>query len=332
MISLKTLSLLYAEYGNPSSVLRLVEREIEPLKPGEVLVRMRSCPINPSDLIPIHGAYAHRIKLPAIAGYEGVGEVCLVGEGVPSSLLGQRVLPLRGDGTWQTYVKVPLELIIPVPEGVSDEIAAQAYINPVTALLLSMKCLSVSKGAVVVVNAASSALGRLLIQFSRLYGFHVIAVVRNFRHAATLRELGAIAVVDSTSVGVGGAVMRLTNGTGVDIAIDSVGGVDGEQLLLSVKPHGQLVSVGLLSGTPANWSEIARARGVTIQPFWLRRFVERASREEWHQAFQLVFHLIQAGKLTLMPIAERIPFVDFKRALSADGAPGRFGKVHLMFD
>src|SRR5699024_12403449 len=101
-----------------------------------MLVRMIARPVNPSDLIPIRGAYAHRIALPHIPGYEGVGVVEKVGSAVSQSLVGQRGLPLRGEGTWQEYVQSPVKYAVPVPDSIDDFTAAQMYINPLTAWII----------------------------------------------------------------------------------------------------------------------------------------------------------------------------------------------------
>ncbi|SFQ41462.1 alcohol dehydrogenase catalytic domain-containing protein [Salibacterium halotolerans] len=89
-------SLKYKAFGDPLNELNLCQDAVHPLDPNEVLVEMISSPINPSDLIPIRGAYSHRISLPCIGGYEGVGRIVKVGNQVSPSLINQRVLPLRG--------------------------------------------------------------------------------------------------------------------------------------------------------------------------------------------------------------------------------------------
>ncbi len=87
-------ALCYQQYGAPETVLALHHLPLPPLAPGLVRVQMRYAPVNPSDLIPITGAYRHRTTLPSVAGYEGVGVVVEDStNGRP--LLGQRVLPLR---------------------------------------------------------------------------------------------------------------------------------------------------------------------------------------------------------------------------------------------
>ncbi|PGD60181.1 alcohol dehydrogenase catalytic domain-containing protein [Bacillus wiedmannii] len=101
----------FHKFGNPKDVLQVEYKNIEPLKDNEVFVRMLVRPINPSDLIPITGAYAHRIPLPNIPGYEGVGVVEDVGAGVTRELIGKRVLPLRGEGTWQETFRHLIRLV-----------------------------------------------------------------------------------------------------------------------------------------------------------------------------------------------------------------------------
>ena len=86
----------FYEFGSPLNVLKVENKRIEPPNDHEVLVRMLARPINPSDLIPMRGSYSHRMSLPNIPGYEGVGIVKDVGASVSQSLIGKRVLPLRG--------------------------------------------------------------------------------------------------------------------------------------------------------------------------------------------------------------------------------------------
>ncbi|HZG72590.1 MAG TPA: alcohol dehydrogenase catalytic domain-containing protein, partial [Chondromyces sp.] len=123
----------FYEFGSPKDVLGVESKSIEQPKDNEVLVRMLARPINPSDLIPIRGFYSHRISLPNIPGYEGVGIVEEVGPLVSKNLVGKRVLPLRGEGTWQEFVKTSSEFAIPIPNFIDDFTASQMYINPVTA-------------------------------------------------------------------------------------------------------------------------------------------------------------------------------------------------------
>jgi NADPH:quinone reductase-like Zn-dependent oxidoreductase len=131
---MENLTLWYRRFGEPDSVLQPENAPLGALA-GQLRVRMLFSPVNASDLIPITGAYRHRTPLPAVAGYEGVGVVT----GAPASfkhLVGKRVLPLRGQGTWQRYVDCPAEYAIPVPDAVDSRLAARAYINPLAAQMM----------------------------------------------------------------------------------------------------------------------------------------------------------------------------------------------------
>ena len=114
---------------------RAASPAVPPLAPDLFGYKMRYAPVNPSDLIPITGAYRHRTTLPSVAGCEGVGVVVEDStNGRP--LLGQRVLPLRGAGTWQRYLDIDPRWLVPVAEDIDDILAARGYINPLTAMLM----------------------------------------------------------------------------------------------------------------------------------------------------------------------------------------------------
>ena len=112
-------AIVYDRYGPPAAVLTLKRQPLAPLAGGRVRVRMRFAPVNPSDLIPVTGAYRHRTRLPAVAGYEGLGEVVAAPYGSRLAA-GQRVLPLRGGGTWQRFIDLDETWLVPVPPAHTD--------------------------------------------------------------------------------------------------------------------------------------------------------------------------------------------------------------------
>lgn len=155
-------AIVYDRYGPPAAVLTLKRLPLAPLAGGRVRVRMRFAPVNPSDLIPVTGAYRHRTRLPAVAGYEGLGEVVAAPYGSRLAA-GQRVLPLRGGGTWQRFIDLDETWLVPVPPAVDDLLAARGYINPLTAMLM-LKRWPVA-GKHLVLTAASSSCASLLGQW-----------------------------------------------------------------------------------------------------------------------------------------------------------------------
>jgi len=320
----------FRRFGDPIDVLQVEQDELSSPQSGEILVRMIATPINPSDLIPICGAYRHRISLPAIPGYEGVGVVGDIGQGVSPYLLGKRVLPLRGEGTWQKYVRTSADLAVPVPDFIDDDSACQLYINPITAWLICTEELRLKPDDVLVVNAGGSAIGRIFAQLSKVLGYKLISEVRSARPCKELPTLGAWQVIDtSVTTSLRQTVLDLTTGNGATAAIDSIGGTDGTELIHCTQRGGTVLSIGLLSGIPADWS-VARGQGVSAKPYWLRQWVQNVSVEEWQATFRTVMELIGQGRLKMAPIAARYDLLDVKEAVRAAEMPGRSGKVVLQ--
>ncbi|NQD67399.1 zinc-dependent alcohol dehydrogenase family protein [Bacillus haikouensis] len=320
----------FYEFGSPENVLKVEDRSIESPKENEVLVRMAARPINPSDLIPIRGAYSHRISLPAIPGYEGVGIVEDAGPFVSKNLIGKRVLPLRGEGTWQEYVKTSAEFAVPVPDSIDDFTASQMYINPVTAWVTCTEILKLKPDDVLLVNACGSAIGHIFAQLSKILGFRLIAVTRNNKYTEDLLHLGASYVIDTSTAPLYETVMELTNGNGADAAIDSVGGPSGNDLAFCVHPDGNFLTIGLLSGIQVNWADIVNKANVHAAMFHLRNWNSNVSANHWQETLTRLIRLIDDKKLRLMMADSTFDLVDIKDAVSVvESSKGTKGKVFL---
>lgn len=315
------------EFGRPTDVLKIEYTPIESPHQNEVLVRMLARPINPSDLIPIRGAYSHRISLPYIPGYEGVGVVEDVGSSVSKQLIGQRVLPLRGEGTWQEFVKTSSEFVIPLPHSIDDFTAAQMYINPVTAWVICTEVLKLRPNDVLLVNACGSAIGHIFAQLSKILGFRLVAVVRNNKYTEDLLQLGASHVIDTSQAPLRESVMELTNGTGANAAIDSIGGASGNELAFCVRPHGNLLTIGLLSGIQVNWADIVKNAKVNANLFHLRHWNRSVTPDRWQETLHHVIRFVADKKLQLMKVDSTYDLPYVKQAI--DVAELSKGKVFL---
>jgi len=315
-------------FGEPAA-LALRERPDPVCGPGGLLVRAAARTVNPSDLLTVRGTYARATPLPFIPGFEAVGRVVAVGDGVSVGWIGRRVLPLRGTGTWAELVAAPAAWAVPVPDAIPDAAATQCYINPLTIHRLFTVELPLSPGDVVIVNAAGSACGRIAAQTARALGLRMVAAVRGHHHTDELLALGATAVVDTTRDDLAATVAALTAGRGAAAALDAIGGAEGAALVDRVAPGGTLVSYGLLSGAllPADLPA-ARTRGVRVLGFWLKRWVESCTAEDWHAAFAALMERVAGGALAL-PDARVFDLSDHAAALRAAEAPGRRGKVVL---
>ncbi|MGJ7913341.1 zinc-dependent alcohol dehydrogenase family protein [Neobacillus sp. LXY-1] len=320
----------FYEFGSPKDVLKIEYKTIEPPKDHEVLVRMLARPINPSDLIPIRGAYSHRISLPNIPGYEGVGIVEEVGPLVSKNLIGKRVLPLRGEGTWQEYVKTSAEFAVPIPDSFDDFTASQMYINPVTAWVVCTEVLKLKPNDVLLVNACGSSIGHIFVQLSKILGFQLIAVTRNDKYTEELLHLGASYVIDTSISRLHETVMELTSGRGADAAIDSIGGSDGNELAFCVRPNGHFLTIGILSGVQVNWAHIVNQAKVNANIFHLRNWNNNISAKKWQETFDHLIRLINGKKLSLMMVDSMYDLSDVKKAIDAVEFPNKTkGKVFL---
>ena len=313
---MKATSIKFYEFGEPQQVLQIENKQVKDPGVGEVLVRMKTRPINPSDLIPIRGAYSNRISLPAIPGYEGVGIVEEVGPSVSKWFLGKRVLPLRGEGTWQDFVKTSAELAIIVPDYLEDYIAAQLYINPITAWVICTEVLALKPGDDLIVNACGSSIGRIFAQFSRILGFRLIAVTRNNIYTEELTQLGASYVINTEMTPLYDTVMELTNGRGAKAAIDSIGGPSGTNLAYCVSPNGIFLTIGLLSGMPVDWAEIMNNNKINTI-FHLRHWNQKVSTRKWHETFYQLIQFVHEKKLTLTKPKVQYHLSDVKKALNS---------------
>ena len=214
-----------------------------------MLLRMRARPVNPSDLSMLRGRYGQLPPLPATPGLEGVGEVEALGAGVDSVAAGQRVVPLGASpGTWAERMVVPAARLVPVPDGVSDDAAAQLVVNPLSAWVLLVDELDVQPGEWLLQNAAGSTLGRIVLQLARARGFRTINVVRRAEQGEELLALGADEVIATDRDDLGERVREITGGEGVAKAIDAVGGELAGRMAAALAPRGTLITYGRLSG------------------------------------------------------------------------------------
>lgn len=328
--SLKAKCLEFTEFGNPQEVLKVEYKDIQPPKENEVLVRMVARPINPSDLIPIRGAYSHRISLPNIPGYEGVGIVEDVGSSVSQSHVGKRVLPLRGEGTWQEFVKTSAEYTVTIPDSIDDFTAAQMYINPITAWVICTQELGLRPNDILLVNACGSSIGYLFAQLSKVLGFRLIAITRNDNYSKDLERLGASCVINTSIDPLHETVMDLTGGIGANAAIDSIGGPDGNDLAFCVHPEGTFLTLGLLSGIQVDWARITNEAKVNAKLFHLRHWNKKVSIDAWQKTFNHLITLIQDKKLGLMRPESYYSLTEIREAVRiVETSEGNQGKVIL---
>jgi NADPH:quinone reductase-like Zn-dependent oxidoreductase len=300
--------------------------------PAQVRVRMSLASINPSDLVTISGAYASRTPLPFVPGFEGVGVIESVGADVTELSIGQRVLPLGNAGAWQDLKTTDARWCFPVPPELTDEQAATAYINPLTAVRMVHQH-APNGPAPVAVNAAASAIGQMIIRLLNDRGLEPIALVRNPDSRARLADLQLSAVVCTTEPrphdgGLRATLREITGGQGLAVGWDAVGGAEGAELFRALSPGGTLVHYGLLSGRPLPPLLNPEPRDARIVLFRLRDWVHTAERSAVARALDDVYRLVLDGTAA-SAVAAVYPLPEVRQALQLHAAVHRRGKVLL---
>jgi NADPH:quinone reductase len=321
----------FAAFGEPASVLSVADVPAPVPGPGEVVLRMRARPINPSDLSLVRGRYGELPQLPATPGLEGMGTVEVVGDGVDSVAPGDRVVPLGiAPGTWAERLVAPAAALVPVPDAVSDHAAAQLVVNPLTAWILVDEELRMQPGEWLLQSAAASTLGRVVLQLARARGFRTINVVRRPEQAEELRALGADEVIVSEREDVVERVREITGGAGVAKAIDAVAGELGGQMANALAVRGTLVAYGRLSQQPVPLDAgLLVFRGSTVRGFWLVHWFRETAPPAVRRTIDTVLGLMADGAID-PPVEAVYDLADVREAVTHAERPGRSGKVLLV--
>jgi NADPH2:quinone reductase len=273
--------------------------------------------------------YGIKPRLPATPGFEGFGHVEAVGDNVEGFSEGQRVVLAGIMGTWQEYVMVQPRQLIAIPETIPDQVAAQFLINPVTAWVMVTNELSIQDGQWLLQTAAGSAVGRLVIQISKIIGFQTINLVRRKEQVPELLEYGATAVISTEDKDALDQILNATKGQGVHAAIDAVGGWTGAIAAKSLRPGGTMLVYGLLAEerTPIDTGDMI-FKGSTIRGFWLTQWLQKTPREEVSSTLANLMDLLGEGKLSL-PVDAEYDIGDVHAAVRHAAQSGRTGKILL---
>ncbi|MDR0534754.1 MAG: 2-enoyl thioester reductase domain-containing protein [Puniceicoccales bacterium] len=325
----QTRALRYHATGKFEEVLRL--ETIPSVKPGEgeVLARLETAVVHPSDLGQIAGTYGRLRTLPAVAGREGVGRVVAVGAGVSALKPGDRVRMPEDEGVWRDAVVARADALLPVPADIPDDQAAMAFINPPTAWLLLRKFVALNPGDWVIQNAANSAVGECVIQLAHAAGLRTINLVRSpEKHEARLKNLGADIVLPDDKEAVKAVAAHLA-GASPRLALNSVGGMSVATLIRTLGRDGVLVTFGGMTGDPIRFpTREFIFSNITCRGFWMDRWARSASREERDDVFGQIFENLRRGTLR-MEVDSIWPLEKYAEALARAAAYGRNGKVLL---
>jgi NADPH2:quinone reductase len=295
--------------GGPE-VLELEERPAPEPGPGQVLVNVAAAGVNYRDVYEREGG-GYGNPPPLIAGVEGAGTVASLGEGVSGVAVGDRVGWVTAPGSYAEAVAVGAASAVPVPDGISEELAAAALLQGMTAHYLCTSSYAVQAGDTVLVHAAAGGVGHLLVQMVKLLGGRVIATTSSAEKAAVARKAGADEAIGYD--GFGERARELTGGEGVAAAYDAVGKATFDESLSSVRVRGTMVQYGSASGPvpPFDIGRLAASGSLYLTRPTLPSFTR--TREELLWRAGEVFEWIRDGKLDVR-IGGRYPLEEARRA------------------
>ena len=284
---------------------------------GQVLVDVEAVGINYRDVYERNGG-GYGSEPPAVIGVEGAGTVTESGERV-----GWVAVP----GSYAERVAADSDQLVPVPDGVSAEMAAAALLQGMTAHYLANDSYPIEDGDWVVVHAAAGGVGLLLTQLAKLRGGRVIATTSTEEKAALAREAGADETIDYD--GFAERVLELTSGKGAAAVYDGVGRATFLEGFKALQPFGKMILYGSSSGQPEplNTPMLAPAGSLYVQRPTLATYT-RTPELLRERAGQL-FDLMAAGKLDVR-IGARYPLAEARRAQEDLEARKTTGKLVLL--
>lgn len=292
-------ALLCTELGDPE-LLNVSEVDIPNLGNDEVLVKVEAAGVNFPDALLVQGKYQIVIDPPFIPGNEICGVVESAGSNV-SIPTGTKVIGLPPIGGFAEYVSINKNLIIPVNSDFDVLSGASLPINYGTSYYALKRRAKAVSGETVLILGASGGIGTASIQLSKIMGLNTICAVGSEEKEAYVRNLGADEVIRYDKEDLKESAKSLTNGNGVDIVIDPVGGDATEQALRATAFNGRLLVIGFANGQiPKISLNLTLVKGVSIVGVWWGRWTN-TSPKETAEDFEELVGFVNSNQLKIEP-------------------------------
>ncbi|MBT2792808.1 alcohol dehydrogenase catalytic domain-containing protein [Paraburkholderia strydomiana] len=337
------LTIIHRRHGAPEDVLELAEvAEPGPPGPDEVLIRVTRASIHPGDLHGVEGSPAfgsppHIAEAGRTPGFDGVGVIEAIGSNVDPAMdlsTHRRVAYFPIANGWSERVVAPASAVMVLPENLSNEVAAQALINTVTAEIIIRAGHNAwaedRRGAVTVIQSgAASAVGRIITTLLAERGASVIRLVRS-RSSARALEQDAYEgrVISTEDAGCPRALREAAAGQEIHVALDGVGGAVLPGLAEVLSPGSTIISYGSLGGASTD-IRLLVPRGLTIRGVSINQWFHLPA-EVRQTDIQTALRLADA-RPELFPVESMYPPDQIKQAVRHVSRPGRTGAVLLAF-
>lgn len=346
-MSMKHMRAIVTHYGGPDA-LQVIEEECPAPRKGEVRVRVRAAGVAMPDVMAREGIHPETPAVPFTPGWDLVGEVERLGDGVSGIEPGQLVAALPIHGAYAEFVCLPQHELVAVPSGLDAAETVSLLLNYVTAYQMLHRSAKVRAGERVLIHGTAGGVGTALLQLGRLAGLEMYGTCSP-RSAPAIAALGAVPI-DYRSQDYVKEIRRLT-GDGVDAVFDPIAGAHLWQSRKALRPGGRVVGYGntttlreegLGSGRTGRRN---RLHGIPIYALyivggWLlpgrRRVIpysiqtlKRLRPELFRQDLITLLDLLQQKKIKPL-IAQRFPLAEARQAQELLGKGGVTGKIVLV--
>lgn len=315
--------------GGPE-VLEITPMTVAAPAAGEVQIQVQAIGINRAEVMYRSGQYVITPQYPAKLGYEAAGVITAVGANVDEFAPGDSVSVIPSFmfsdyGMYGEVVNAPAHAVVKHPQNLSFVEAAASWMMFVTAYGALVEYGKLQAGQYVAIGAASSSVGMAAIQIATMLGAHPIALSRSSAKRDLLINAGAEAVIATAEQDVTAELGRLTQGKGVNIVFDPVGGPDSGKLAAAMAMHGHFFQYGALDSRDLAIPVMdILAKHLTFRGYEL--FEITTDRDKMARAKAFVYQGLQSG--ALKPIIDKVfAFDDIAMAHRYMEANGQVGKI-----
>jgi NADPH:quinone reductase-like Zn-dependent oxidoreductase len=344
---MKHTRIIVTHYGGPDA-LRVVEEECPEPKHSDVRVSVLAAGVSLPDLMMREGVHPETPPLPFTPGWDLVGVVDRLGDGVSGIEPGQIVAALPISGAYAEFVCLPPRELVPVPPGLDAAEAVSLVLNYVTTYQMLHRSAKVRPGQRVLIHGAAGGVGSALLQLGCLAGLEMYGTCSS-RGASAVSDLGGIPI-DYQHQDFVTEIHHLTS-EGVDVVFDGICGTHIWRSRKALRPGGTLVAYGLTSslrgGRLASGRSGGRHRfrglaifGLYIAGGWLLpgrkrvlpysiQWLKRLKLAWFRQDLLALFDLLQQQKIKPL-IAQRLPLAEARQAHEWLGKGGVTGKIVLV--
>ena len=316
-------------YGGPE-VIEVVDIPTPQPGPGQVLVKAHSLGVGYPDVLLRTGVYKWKPALPSILGNEMSGHIEALGDGVTGLEIGQPVLVFgTGGGRYAEYNAVDTALVTPLPETVDLE-AAVTIPNYLVAWAMLYDVARTQNVKSIYVNGAAGGMGTAILDLCRSAGIATIAGASSDEKCAFAAQLGTLGTVNYSSENIVDKVREITDGRGVDVSFDQLGGPGMVRDLDMLAPLGLIILYNALAGAPDEdlYEGLRARRGLSlgVQCFSLHVYDEAPTRKA--EIFDALIGKFAEGALA-PPIFDRLPLSEARRAHELMDSRAILGKLIL---